>query len=147
MFESTKSIDTTEIDIISSPDQLKHTYMSWANQQVTYMNNFVTEYNDSEVSNDNEEKFIAQIYSLSHDLKGLGGSFNYFLITDIGRLLCSYLQQVNNNISKLDTEVLSAHIDAFDLVLSQNISGTGGQEGAQIHAKLTDLSHRTLICN
>lgn len=67
------------------------------------------------------------------DMKGLGGTFGYPLVTTITHYLSNYLEHCrdkeNNRVS---AAVVSPHIDALFVVLSQKVSGDGGAIGREL---------------
>lgn len=77
-----------------------------------------------------------QLYKLSHDLKGLGGSFDYELVTVVGESLCSL---VKNDALPGDPSLqrrIMAHIAALKAILRFDLKGDGGGDGEELLATL-----------
>jgi hypothetical protein len=77
-----------------------------------------------------------QLYRLSHDLKGLGGSFDYELVTVVGESLCSLIK--NDALpgdQSLQRRTL-AHIAALKAILQFDLKGDGGGDGEELLATL-----------
>lgn len=77
-----------------------------------------------------------QLYRLSHDLKGLGGTFDYQLITTIGESLCALIADQDLPDDRLLQRYVMAHVAALQAVLRFDMSGDGGDEGERLLATL-----------
>lgn len=80
-------------------------------------------------------KIFEKIFLQSHDIRGLGSTFGYFLVTDIAASLCNFVESVENYDDSV-IEVLSAHVDALRGMIGNDIRGDGGQIGREIIAGL-----------
>ncbi|HET6160154.1 MAG TPA: hypothetical protein VFE34_17550 [Dongiaceae bacterium] len=77
-----------------------------------------------------------QLYRLAHDLRGLGGTFNYELITTVGGSLCSL---INNDDLPNDRRLqrhITAHVAALKAILQFDLKGDGGNQGEELLATL-----------
>lgn len=77
-----------------------------------------------------------QLYRLSHDLKGLGGTFDYQLITIIGESLCALIADQDLPNDRFLQRYIIAHVAALQAVLCFEMSGNGGDEGERLLATL-----------
>ncbi|MBL4721019.1 MAG: Hpt domain-containing protein [Alphaproteobacteria bacterium] len=80
-------------------------------------------------------KSMGDIFKISHNIKGQGGTFGYDLVTDIAASLCSY----SENLDSCDGNALSlirAHIDAIRAVIAGKMVGDGGEIGQAISKSL-----------
>jgi hypothetical protein len=77
-----------------------------------------------------------RFFRLSHDLKGLGGTFNYDLVTRVGDSLCGLIRNdaVRDNRS-LQRRIM-AHVAALKAILLFDSTGDGGVEGEELLATL-----------
>ena len=68
---------------------------------------------------------------LAHELKGQGGTFGYPLISIFGKSLFEF---TGNNAGMTDNhlEIIKAHIDAMQAVISGRVGGDGGEVGAEL---------------
>jgi len=77
----------------------------------------------------------------AHNVTGQGASFDYPLMSEVGASLEEYLQSPEAN-SQLRPSVIEAHLEAFQHVLDNQISGDVGSEGEAIilrlHEAITD---------
>jgi hypothetical protein len=65
------------------------------------------------------------------DLKGLGGTFDYPLVTRIAKSLNDYASQLGK-IGKPQLDVVGVHVDALYVLMAQRITGTGGETEWQV---------------
>jgi chemotaxis protein histidine kinase CheA len=72
---------------------------------------------------------LQDVFSVAHDVKGQGGSFNYHLMTTIANQLCRFIEKLPQDVSKGQMEVVKVHIDALRLVIAQRLDGDGGRAG------------------
>ncbi len=76
-----------------------------------------------------------EILDLIHNVIGLGGSFGYYMITDIADSLNKYIRSVEE-FPNVDLQVIAAHLNAMDYIIACNIDGYGGERGRKIMAQL-----------
>jgi len=74
---------------------------------------------------------LSQIFQLSHDMKGQGGSFGYTLMTILGGNLCDFVDKLENA-GPAEIEVIQLHINAMGLVIAKEMKGDGGKAGVQL---------------
>lgn len=77
----------------------------------------------------------ARIYDLSHNIKGMGASFGYTLLTNVGQSLCSYIKDGDT----LTPAVLQAHARVMSVILENDIQGDGGDKGKAIQTRLSSM--------
>jgi hypothetical protein len=65
------------------------------------------------------------------DIKGLGGTFKFPLLTQISKSLHDYVQQISEP-NAWHTVIVAHHIDALYVVLAQRITGLGGKLEAEL---------------
>lgn len=82
---------------------------------------------------------LAEIQSLAHNIKGQGGSFGYDLVTSVGASLCGYIRHAERK-SADELNIVHAHIKILKMIADNDISGSGGDTGARIIAKLAALT-------
>lgn len=78
---------------------------------------------------------VHQIYELVFDLKGLGETFDYPLVTEVGNSLCRFAEDLPG-VTDIDVEVVKAHVDALATVFKRKIAGDGGATGRAVVAGL-----------
>ena len=73
-----------------------------------------------------------QLYRTSHDLRGLGGTFDYGLITAIGEALCSLIDNADLPDDRFLQRRIVAHVAALRAVHQFDLKGDGGDEGERL---------------
>lgn len=87
---------------------------------------------------------VKKMLRICWDMKGLGGTFGYPLVTTITHYLSNYLEHcLDNAEAKVSAAVVSPHIDALYVVLSQKVSGDGGAIGRELVAGLEKVVLKT----
>ena len=61
---------------------------------------------------------VDDVFQVSHDMKGQGGSFGYDLITAIGNQLCRMIEKVDT-VGDAEVNAIEVHIGAMKLVIAQ----------------------------
>lgn len=82
---------------------------------------------------------MPQLQDLALDIKGMGGTFGYHLLTDLGRSLQQFLADLDMP-TQSEIEIVSIHVDALYLLLAQRIGGQGGELEREL---LMTLGHAT----
>lgn len=73
---------------------------------------------------------LNEIFQISHDMKGQGGSFGYVLMTSVGNELCRIIEKMGTTgKTDLENEVIRIHIDALKLIIATKMVGDGGKVG------------------
>ena len=81
---------------------------------------------------------MEKLYRIAHDLRGLGGTFGYPLVTKI----CANLGRHMDGLaapSEIDDTVVRAHIDALRAVFNDQADGEEDATGSELIAELQAL--------
>jgi hypothetical protein len=84
-----------------------------------------------------DESWCRQLYSLSHDLKGLGGSFGYDLVTIVGESLCRQIRDAGLSHDQARQRRVVAHVAALKAIFAFDLKGEGGDDGRALLATLS----------
>lgn len=117
-------------------DKLKDTYLHWTRTQLKKLHSHLHLLERQGLNKPGN--LMNEIFDLAHNIKGLGGSFGYFLMTDIAASLCDYVRNVEN-IADMKIEIIFAHVTAMDVVISKEIEGSGGETGNEIIVRLQEI--------
>jgi hypothetical protein len=82
---------------------------------------------------------LARVANDAVDIKGLGGTFKFPLLTQIAASLHDYVQQIETP-SAWNAVIVGHHIDALYVVLAQRITGFGGQVESEVLVALRTAS-------
>ena len=97
----------------------------------------------SQADIDNCADNMLEFYNAIHNVKGLGGSFGYDLVTDVAESCC-YLLKKTEQRNAVVLKLCQAHLSALDAIIDRNVKGDGGASGAAILTKLRDTVDATL---
>jgi hypothetical protein len=116
-------------------------YAKWADDDLGRMR---ASFEELKATNIDDPDSIKKMLRICWDMKGLGGTFGYPLVTTITHYLSNYLEHcLNADGAKVSGAVVSPHIDALYVVLSQKISGDGGAIGRELVAGLEKVVLKT----
>jgi len=90
-----------------------------------------------------EARWRAELYTLSHDLRGLGGTFDYDPVTTVGDSLCSLIETETLPQDQALQRRVSAHIAALKAIIQFELKGAGGGAGTELLATLNISSARS----
>ncbi len=72
---------------------------------------------------------MESLYLRAHDLKGLGGTYGFPIVTRIGGLMCRLIEDKDKRLS-VPLDLIDAHIDAIKVAVSDNITDEEHPAGA-----------------
>lgn len=120
-----------------SDEELITYYLDWTDDAIQELTALVATVEQTSAA-DTAQK----IYEITHNIKGMGTSFGFPLMTEAGRSLCFYLRQRGDG--ALDRAVLDAHLKSFKLILAKRMLGDGGQMGRDLIDRLNQLVEHML---
>ena len=88
---------------------------------------------------DGRKEHVAEIHAIVHELRGLGGTFGYVLVSRIGNSLCRLIEVIDA-VDDMSLKVLQAHVDALRAVITTRMKGDGGDLGREIARELDRLT-------
>lgn len=130
------SQETTAEDNTQGIDKLKDTYLHWTKTQLKKLHSHLHLLTRDDLTK--PDSLLTEIFDLSHNIKGLGGSFGYYLMTDIASSLCEYVRYIEK-VTDVRTDIITAHVTAMNVVIEEEIEGSGGDEGNEIIIRLQKL--------
>lgn len=114
-------------------EELVGQFLEWTGNALVEMREIV----DAMPERDSADGDAAtRLYDLSHNIKGMGSSFDFELMTTIGTSLCAYIKKLEGEMSR---RVVDAHVRAFEVIIANKIKGNGGEKGAALESRLTTI--------
>ena len=104
-------------------------YVNWAKEDIKRLESVFT---GMKAGSGDADQAAQEIFQISHDIKGQGGSFDYPLMTIIGGQLCAFIDKRTKAVDAGAIEVIGQHINAVQLVIAQALTGDGGAIGNQL---------------
>jgi chemotaxis protein histidine kinase CheA len=122
---------------------LAETYLSWASRDIQSIRKVSAKVR-AEANWQSEN--VKQLFLLTHDLKGQGGTFGYNLLSLIGDKLCRFIEESSSKkkMSTLDAQVIDLHVRALEIILNDDLKSDGGEEGAMLLKGLEDVLQKAL---
>ena len=81
---------------------------------------------------------LRELYEISHNLRGQGGTFDYPLITAICGSLCNFIEQTER-FEKIHLEAIEIQLSAIKAVVAGEIVGDGGPAGRELLTSIEEL--------
>ncbi len=116
----------------SDDDELVEQFVEWTSDAVVELRHIVSGLQAPALRGD---KMINRLYDLTHNIKGMGASFNFDLMTAVGTSLCGYLKNIEAT-KPVSLRVLGAHVRTFEVVLEHRVTGDGGAQGEALKLRL-----------
>jgi hypothetical protein len=85
--------------------------------------------------------FLKKAEKDSLDIKGLGGTFDFPLLTQVAKSLNDYVRGLKN-VTKVHLEIIALHVDALYVILAQHITGQGGATEAEVLSALLQATRK-----
>ncbi|SDE61374.1 MULTISPECIES: hypothetical protein [Kordiimonas] len=114
-------------------EELVGQFLEWTGNAVVEMRGIVDAMPERDAA---EGETASRLYDLSHNIKGMGSSFDFNLMTTVGTSLCVYIKKLEGEMSR---RVVDAHVRAFEVILANKIKGDGGEKGAALESRLTTI--------
>ncbi len=128
--------------VLSAEDnELFSEYMTWTSTSLSEFETLLSEVSDNPTKNpsNTEGQTIAeQMYAISHNIKGMGASFGFPLMTDLGDTLCHYLKDLPKDTS-ISVSIVGAHLKAMKVILDNRIEGEGGEMGENLKFRIAEI--------
>jgi chemotaxis protein histidine kinase CheA len=116
----------------SDDEDLASQFVDWTSDAVVELRQIV---NDLSEFSPRSSDAVNRIYDLTHNIKGMGASFEFDLMTTVGTSLCGYLKGIKAD-NPVSVRVLEAHTRTFEVVLQHRITGDGGSQGEALQVRL-----------
>lgn len=126
--------DGVDLDALEQAEQLiagmQDSYLEWVEDDLKRFGELYTAAAAEE--GDKRRALVEDIFSVSHDVKGQGGSFDYPLMTAVGNSLCRFIEKLEGPVKQGHMAVIKVHIDTMRLIINQRMNGDGGKAGVNL---------------
>lgn len=89
--------------------------------------------NSTEITPEQVDNF----YGVIHNLKGMGQTFGYDLLTDIGAEFCSYVKNLSRP-ELINITLVGDYNKVFQMIIEHRIDGNGGDKGQAILSRMKE---------
>ncbi len=108
-------------------EKIQEEYSDWADEDLVALDNVLRQLR----SGDDADAALRALYTLSLDMKGQGGSFGFRMMSEVAARLNDFIAP-RDSLSKLDIDVVEAHINALHAIYRENIRDDGGKMGSML---------------
>jgi len=84
---------------------------------------------------------ISEMFDVTHEIRGQGGTFGYSLISDIADSLCKFLDG-RTSVEAVEFDVIKVHILAMKAVFNQSLKGKQPELSEQLSELLLALRNK-----
>lgn len=119
-------------------EKIQHEYTDWADEDIAAFDVALAALRQDGCD---QTAILQELYRLSHDMKGQGGSFGYVMMSEIAASLNDFIAG-RTILVPLDIEVVDAHVAALRAVYAQRVRDDGGMTGRALLAGLGKLAAR-----
>jgi hypothetical protein len=119
-------------------DNLACEFEGWLQENLTQLRQTFAAVK-AEDCEENRELF----YAAAHDLKGLGSTLGYPLVTQIGGSLSRLIEDTSKP-AAAHLPIAESHVGALAAIVAQAIQGADDPVGTQLAAELDELVHKAL---
>ena len=127
-----------------SSDELTKSYLEWTSNEINNFQNILESYQEG-FSADQYKNNLEALYAISHNIKGMGGSFGYDLMSEVGTSLTQYCLSCEDNANNVNLKLLRAYADIMNIIIDNSISGHGGKAGQNMINTLKNLVAREAL--
>ncbi len=118
--------------------RLRADYPSWAIKDIEKAEQAIASLHPD---NGDASDTLREIYQVSHEIRGQGGSFGYDLMTRFGHSLCR-LTDDRDSVNQQAIDVLRAHVNAMRAVITNKVTDEADPVGREIAENLEKLVER-----
>ena len=119
-------------------EELQANYLQWTQSALADMR----AHHNKLCRDPGNEAIVKDIFSIAHNIKGMGASFGFPLMTETGVSFCRYIRSLDGK--PIEVDVIDAHIRSLEVILSNRIQGDGGDIGKELIDSLTTMVDRSL---
>lgn len=125
------SLDQIVAEAEKALDELKDNYEVWVREDLETISKHAEVLEDPSADDAKRVEAVKAIHGISHNIKGQAATFDYRLLTEVAHSLCAMIAK-DELIASRSAELISLHVEAMRLIVSQTIKGKGGSVGQEL---------------
>ncbi|MDA0652751.1 MAG: Hpt domain-containing protein [Proteobacteria bacterium] len=115
--------------------QIQSEYTEWADEDLGALEASLA---DLQSGKDDQGPIVKDLYRISLDLKGSGGSFGFLMMSEVAGSLNDFLSS-RPDLTRLDIDVVASHVSALRAIYVESIRDDGGNTGRSLLVGLMKL--------
>ena len=124
--------------------ELQQDYPSWLDDDYRRLQ---LAFDDALAEPEKRREHFRRLFHAAHEMRGMGESIGYPLVTRIGRSLCMLIEALDDSLDRVgeeDVELVRAHVDALAAVVRDNVSGQGDEIARELAVSLEQTVEKRL---
>ncbi len=116
--------------------ELEQDYPAWLDDDFQKLQQA---FDDALAEPQRRREHFRRLFHAAHEMRGMGESIGYPLVTRMGRSLCMLIESLDEALDGLgeeDIELVRAHVDALAAVVRDNVSGQGDEIARELAVSL-----------
>ncbi len=126
------SMEAAILSAVNAADDLIGQYQGWA---VDDLEKLWQAFIETSQKGRADPVRLQELYDMTHEARGQGGSFGFPLISVVGDSLCKYLDGLHR-LKARDLDVIKVHILAMKAIFRQELKGQQGGLTKELHQLL-----------
>lgn len=118
---------------------LSDSYLDWVQEDLKKIS---SAFDELKANGGQDKKLLDNIFRISHDMKGQGGSFGYNLMTSVGNELCRMIEKMPATLTPSHVEAVGVYINSMKLIIAQRMKGDAGKTGEAMLSGLQKVSDK-----
>ncbi len=122
-------------------EKIQREYTEWADEDLGALEATLA---SLQAGKDDREAVVKDLYRLSLDIKGSGGSFGFMMMSEVAGSLNDFLNN-RADLTALDIDVVASHVSALRAIYVQSIRDDGGNTGRELLIGLQKLIEKANV--
>lgn len=97
---------------------------------------------DNFLTDNSAEEFVSALYRAAHDLKGLGATYGFPVVSVIADTLCKLLRSAGDAGTPPQHDLVNAHVDALRAVVNLDIRDHSNSPAAELVRSLHTITQK-----
>ena len=116
-------------------ERIQSDYTEWADEDLAALEVALA---DLLAGKDDQAAAVKDLYRISLDIKGSGGSFGFLMMSEVAGSLNDFLSS-RTDFTRLDIDVVASHVSALRAIYVESIRDDGGNTGRALLIGLQKL--------
>ncbi len=116
-------------------EKIQKEYTEWADEDLGALEATL---DNLQAGKGDREEVVRDLYRISLDIKGSGGSFGFLMMSEVAGSLNDFLSS-RTDLSVLDIDVVASHVSALRAIYVESIRDDGGNTGRALLIGLQKL--------
>lgn len=116
-------------------EKIQRDYTEWADEDLGALEATLA---TLQAGKEDQETVVKNLYRISLDIKGSGGSFGFLMMSEVAASLNNFLDN-RTDLTGLDIDVVASHVTTLRAIYVESIRDDGGNTGRELLIGLQKL--------